>query len=248
MEASSETGPGPNRPRDPHTAKSPWKWEDHFGRKVDKDHPIWSKYVEVAAAHDNDVIGEMNRSMDIILVFSGLFSAVVTTFIVQVEQALATWDPAEYTAKLLQVMFRNQTNVLLHILDPSLELPTIDDYEEEYLPDVRITVLLWYISLELALLVAGGAVCVKMWLMEYRRSNRRHSLPYYRAIHHQRTYSSLRRWYIPELCDLLGTILLLDLVPFFSGLMFHSTLWRTGDWVFWDAVSFILGVYSCFLA
>ncbi|KAG8942433.1 hypothetical protein FRC03_003219, partial [Tulasnella sp. 419] len=228
--------------------KPEWTWEARFGHDVNKDDPIWSKYIEVAIAHDIDLIDSMDRGMDILLVFSGLFSAIVTTFVIQVEQDLATWDPTEYVAHLLETMFKEQLNPLLGVIAPSAPLPTIEGYTKENIREARVSVLLWYISLQLALLVAGGAVCVKMWLMEYKRSNNKYRIPYQRAIHHQRTYASFRSWYISQLGDFLGTILLLDLLPFFAGLLWHSNFWRTGNSIFWDLSSLMLGIYATFIA
>ncbi|KAG8931834.1 hypothetical protein FRC02_002069 [Tulasnella sp. 418] len=134
-------------------------------------------------------------------------------------------------------------------MGPSRRLPVLEEPEREdkYFP--TLTVFMWYISLDLSLLVAGGAVCMKLWLLEYRRSNSSYSIPYYnRALKHQETFASLKRWFIPEFGNLLGCIILLNLIPFFAGLTFHSNQWRTGNAMFSDIAYAILGVYSAFLA
>ncbi|KAG8953018.1 hypothetical protein FRC03_011947 [Tulasnella sp. 419] len=195
-----------------------WNWQDHFGRAVDKDDPIWKMYVDVATAHDGDVIETMNRTMDILLIFAGLFSAVVTALLVQMDQAIQPSEPNAFMAKVLKTISLKQLNPILHTLQPSLDLPSLEEYTEESISTIRITMILWYISLECALFVAGGAVCMKLWLVEYRRSNSKYRSSYHRAMHHQQTYASLRRWYVPEFGDLLGSIMMLDLIPFFFGL------------------------------
>ncbi|KAG8927124.1 hypothetical protein FRC02_008450 [Tulasnella sp. 418] len=218
-----------------------WNWHEHFGRRVCKDDPIWSAYVKVATAHDNDVIEALSRGMDILLVFSGLFSAVVTTFIVQVEPDLKAWDIPSHALKILIELYISSR-------DPGAINNNLLKYVEENIRYPRLSVGLWYISLYCALLVAGGAVCVKQWLLEYRRSNTLERVPYHRAIRHQENLTSLRRWLIPEFGDFLGCIVLLDLIPFFSGCLFHLSRWRIGDYSMYNLAACLLGVYSTFLA
>ncbi|KAG8910901.1 hypothetical protein FRC02_006922, partial [Tulasnella sp. 418] len=215
-----------NNKTQPRTSRRNWQeyfdkddplWTKRFGQTVDKDHPIWETYVEVAIVHDNDVIEGMDHAMDILLVFSALFAAVVTTFIVQVEQDLNVLDPASYTAKILNKIFTDQLNVILRFLDPNIETPQPDPFIEESPVRTTVATTLWYVSLDCALLVAGGAACLKQWILEYKRADRLHRVPYDRAIHHQERYAALRKWHISEFGDLLGCIMLLDLVPFFVG-------------------------------
>ncbi|KAG8925028.1 hypothetical protein FRC02_009967 [Tulasnella sp. 418] len=193
-----------------------WEWTKDFGRVVGKDDEIWRKYVQVATAYDNNVIGTVNHIMDIHLVFSAMFSAVVTTMIVQSDSGLQPRDQSEYLIKRLGKVFYDQFNLALQILQPPSGGPPFpyippDDYS------VNISLLLWYISLDLALLVAGGAVCMKIWLFEHQRRRTTHQVPYYRAIQHQQSFASLQKWFILEFGDLLGCILLFDLIPFFYG-------------------------------
>ncbi|KAG8938426.1 hypothetical protein FRC03_007264, partial [Tulasnella sp. 419] len=246
-----------NNRTQPRTTRRNWQeyfdkddplWTKRFGQTVDKDHPIWETYVEVAIVHDNDVIEGMDHAMDILLVFSALFAAVVTTFIVQVEQDLNVLDPASYTAKILNKIFTDQLNVILRFLDPNTETPQPDPFIEESPVRTTVATTLWYVSLDCALLVAGGAACLKQWILEYKRADRLHRVPYDRAIHHQERYAALRKWHISEFGDLLGCIMLLDLVPFFVGSVYHLDGDRTGTELFWDLTWGFVAAYSAFLA
>ncbi|KAG8944103.1 hypothetical protein FRC03_002175 [Tulasnella sp. 419] len=223
-------------------------WEERFGCTINKDHSIWEKYVQEARNYDKEVIDAMSYGMDVLLVFSGLFSAVVTTFIVQAEQDLLGWDPAEHTALVTTLIFRQLDILIKHLMGPSTRLPVLDPSSGENKYLATFTVFAWYISLDLSLLVAGGAVCMKLWLLEYRRANSSRSMAYYdRAMRHQETLAGLKRWFIPEFGNLLGCIVLLNLIPFFSGLTHHSGPWRTGNAMFWDVSYAMLGVYTAFL-
>ncbi|KAG8955503.1 hypothetical protein FRC03_011128 [Tulasnella sp. 419] len=195
-----------------------WDWKEHFGRQVNKDDPIWKRYMQVAKSYDDHIVGTINNSMDILLIFSGLFSAVVTTLIVQSDGCLGPEDKA--TSVMLDVgrVIFIQIDLLVKNLAPSDWRPAFS--MARYRSDgdsVNFPVILWYISLYGSLLVAGGAVCVKIWLLGYQRSNNEAQVPYHRAIHHQQSCANLQRWYIPEFGDLLACILLFNLVPFFYG-------------------------------
>ncbi|KAG8956950.1 hypothetical protein FRC03_010687 [Tulasnella sp. 419] len=201
---------------------SAWDWKESFGHPVYKDNPIWEKYVTLATTHDDVVIGAMNHNMDILLVFSGLFSAVVTTLIVQSDGGLLPPDQLLFVTKVLGKVIFDQLDQMLRVSDPSASAPTFPSiFTKDYSADTPV--LLWYISLDCALLVAGGAVCMKIWLLAYQRRNNAHQVSYYRAIYHQQNYANFRRWYVPQWGDILGCIVLINLIPFFYGCVLRFT-------------------------
>ncbi|KAJ3822633.1 hypothetical protein F5880DRAFT_652903 [Lentinula raphanica] len=74
--------------------------EDRQYYEHDPEARVWWVYLDEATAFDNDMIGELGDSLDILLVFAGLFSAVVTTFVAQSSQALSI-DYASLSASYL---------------------------------------------------------------------------------------------------------------------------------------------------
>ncbi|KAF9062529.1 hypothetical protein BDP27DRAFT_1233487, partial [Rhodocollybia butyracea] len=66
--------------------------EDERYHELDAEARVWWVYVDEATAFDNDVIKEMGASLDILLVFAGLFSTVLTTFAVETSKSLSR-DP-----------------------------------------------------------------------------------------------------------------------------------------------------------
>ncbi|KAG8805602.1 hypothetical protein FRC17_005439, partial [Serendipita sp. 399] len=106
---------------------------------------------------DEDFIDGCNRTMDALLVFAGLFSAVVTAFIVQIQQ-------------LLEKTPQDRTNELLLIVIQQLN-------SSDYQPDVTDTFtksgtvlaanLLFFGSLAVTLFAALGAILVKQWILSY---------------------------------------------------------------------------------
>ncbi|KAF8189234.1 hypothetical protein K438DRAFT_1593668, partial [Mycena galopus ATCC 62051] len=64
--------------------------DDAPGHELDENARIWLTYNDEANAYDTDWISALADSLDILLVFAGLFSAVLTTFVAQTSQALAS--------------------------------------------------------------------------------------------------------------------------------------------------------------
>ncbi|TFK44200.1 hypothetical protein BDQ12DRAFT_708197 [Crucibulum laeve] len=70
---------------------------------------VWVVYNEEATRADASLADGSNRGMDVLLVFTGLFSAVLTTFIIQSYQLLLP-DDATVTNQLLALMLALQLN------------------------------------------------------------------------------------------------------------------------------------------
>ncbi|KAF9058412.1 hypothetical protein BDP27DRAFT_1386142 [Rhodocollybia butyracea] len=84
--------------------------EDEQYHELDPEARIWRVYGDEAAAFDTDMVGELSDSLDILLVFAGLFSAVLTTFVAQTSQALSqdnTQLSASYLSELTMLVRAN---------------------------------------------------------------------------------------------------------------------------------------------
>ncbi|KAG2062635.1 hypothetical protein BDR04DRAFT_1036048, partial [Suillus decipiens] len=124
----------------------------------DKRSRFWGVYKRLAEEHDGEFLERYIGEMDIVLVFSGLFSAVSTGFVVAMESNLSP-DPSDTTNALLkqlvQIGLGNLTAVGSTPADPT----------STWSPTART---LWiqtiaYASLSMSLLAAFGAVLGKQW-------------------------------------------------------------------------------------
>ncbi|KIK35105.1 hypothetical protein CY34DRAFT_60729, partial [Suillus luteus UH-Slu-Lm8-n1] len=119
---------------------------------------FWGLYRRVAEEHDNEFLERYTSDMDIVLVFSGLFSAVSTSFIVAMESNLNP-DPSDTTHALLtQLVQIGLGNFTAPGSTPAAPAST-------WLPskaDIRIQSIA-YASLSMSLLAAFGAVLGKQW-------------------------------------------------------------------------------------
>ncbi|KAK0442913.1 hypothetical protein EV421DRAFT_1903881 [Armillaria borealis] len=128
---------------------------------------VWRTYEDESRNHDANMVEESRDNVDVLLVFAGLFSAVVTTFVVQTSQSLqpdytAMSASLLYESVLVQRAIANGSSV--NAIAPSPLNPTI-----AFVPattDVWVNGL-WFTSLFLSLTTALVAVLVKQWLHYY---------------------------------------------------------------------------------
>ncbi|KAG2092505.1 uncharacterized protein F5147DRAFT_536592, partial [Suillus discolor] len=124
----------------------------------DKRSRFWGVYKRVAEEHDGEFLERYTTDMDIVLIFSGLFSAVSTGSIVAMESNL-NHDPSDTTNALLkqlvQIGLGNLAEAGTAPVDPgSTWSPSASA--------VRIQMVA-YTSLSMSLLAAFGAVLGKQW-------------------------------------------------------------------------------------
>ncbi|KAJ7486932.1 hypothetical protein FB451DRAFT_957821, partial [Mycena latifolia] len=62
-------------------------------KELDPDARVWLVYNDESATFDNDMISESNDSLDILLVFAGLFAGVLTTFLSQTAGVITPRSP-----------------------------------------------------------------------------------------------------------------------------------------------------------
>ncbi|TFY53385.1 hypothetical protein EVG20_g10139, partial [Dentipellis fragilis] len=80
-----------------------WKGLDHNAR-------IWKVYLDETKMLDDDMVGAWRDTVEVLLVFAGLFSAVVSTFVVQTSQSLQP-DYSQVSAILLTELIDLQRTI-----------------------------------------------------------------------------------------------------------------------------------------
>ncbi|KAF9025242.1 hypothetical protein BDZ89DRAFT_1135549 [Hymenopellis radicata] len=137
--------------------------EDPYCEEIAPNARVWRTYVEEAGLltrswSDNLVMGSIQ---------AGLFSAVVTSFLVQISQKLEA-DFSEMSAILMHDLVLVQLSMVAGSSGSNLTAPSVDP-TMAFSPDT-ITVWingLWAVSLAASLVVALAAVLVKQWLHHY---------------------------------------------------------------------------------
>ncbi|TFK82455.1 hypothetical protein K466DRAFT_655706 [Polyporus arcularius HHB13444] len=168
------------------------------------------------------MIQDWKEEIDTLLVFAGLFSAVLTAFNIEAYQLLQQQPEDSVTAILTQISaqlnsftvnqnFVNSTSPADAALLPAFK-PTAFA--------VRLNTM-WFSSLVCSLLSASLGLLVKQWLREYLAGSSNISRESIRI--RQYRYEGLRRWCVPEIIMCLPILLQASLLLFFIGLL--DLLW-----------------------
>ncbi|KAJ3771365.1 hypothetical protein FB446DRAFT_740871 [Lentinula raphanica] len=187
--------------------------EDRQYYEHDSEARVWWVYLDEATAFDNDMIDELGDSLDILLVFAGLFSAVVTTFVTQTSQALSI----NYAS--LSASYLGEISIILRASGNSSSISQIPLTDTTFSPnagDIWVNGL-WFTSLTIALSVALFAVLAKQWLRQYMSIVT--GTPRERTFIRQFRFDGLKAWRVQAIIGILPVILHLSLVLFLIGLV-----------------------------
>ncbi|KAK0227807.1 hypothetical protein IW262DRAFT_1347315, partial [Armillaria fumosa] len=203
---------------------------------------VWKTYEDESRRHDANMVEESRDSVDVLLVFAGLFSAVVTTFVAQTSQSLqpdysAMSASLLYESVLVQRAIANGSPV--NSIAPSPINPTIT-----FVPattDVWVNGL-WFTSLFLSLTTALVAVLVKQWLHHYVALPS--GTPRDRSFTRQFRYSGFEKWHVQVVIGLLPVLMHLALAIFLSGLViFLHPLRAALSWIICAGTTILYAAY-----
>ncbi|KAF5327871.1 hypothetical protein D9619_004599 [Psilocybe cf. subviscida] len=186
-----------------------------FGEDIPKrDNDPFDVLLKPLLERDSKQCDAWKDEVQNILVFAGLFSAVITAFIVESYQKLQP-DPNDQIIMLLSRISDQLTtspNATIAPLIPSASPPFTPSRS-----DVRINIF-WFISLVLSLTVALIGIVTLQWLREHQRydSDMEPSIKF--ATFNARS-EGLQRWYVPRIFAGLPLLLQCALVLFFVGLV-----------------------------
>ncbi|KAJ3479862.1 hypothetical protein NLI96_g8762 [Meripilus lineatus] len=153
---------------------------EKYCRKEEKDYPdivlkpedanAWPELCDVLTKHDGDQVKGHYQNIDTLLVLSGLFSAVVTTLIVEANKRLQQ-DPADATVQLLHQISMQLTSLSVNsgFINSTYVPPSSLPFSLS--PSAVVIGVFWYMSLALSLVTASLGMLVKQWLREYQSTS-----------------------------------------------------------------------------
>ncbi|KAJ6599857.1 hypothetical protein DFH09DRAFT_901854, partial [Mycena vulgaris] len=119
---------------------------------MDKKTEFWNLYKPIADEHDKEFLEKYSTDLDTCLIFAGLFSAVSSAFIIQIQP-----DPNDMNQTLMRLLIHTVNNSIFSgsdiIIAPSPPPTTL----------VVVAQGLLYASLSCTLLAALLAVLGKQW-------------------------------------------------------------------------------------
>ncbi|KAF9007735.1 hypothetical protein BDZ89DRAFT_1144422 [Hymenopellis radicata] len=188
-----------------HTSKDDAEYyvnlKDPRGHELDPNSRIWHIYNAESRKHDARMMEGWNRSMDVLLVFTGLFSAVLTTFIIQT----------------YQMMIPDETDTLLSQLVNDSASRTLSSSSSSSAPATHWVNGLWFAALACSLSTALISMLAKQWLQAY--------IPHISGAARQKArirqsrYMQLDAWHIPAIINTLPILVHVALLLFFAGLI-----------------------------
>ncbi|KAK0485588.1 hypothetical protein EDD18DRAFT_1360755 [Armillaria luteobubalina] len=128
---------------------------------------VWRMYVDESKNHDVRMVAESRDSVNMLLIFASLFSAVVTTFISQTSQNLQP-DYAQMSASLLFEMVLIQCAIANGSSLNNIPVSSLNPFAK-FIPattDVWVNGV-WFMSFSLSLVTALVSMIVKQWLHHY---------------------------------------------------------------------------------
>ncbi|EIN03708.1 hypothetical protein PUNSTDRAFT_77636, partial [Punctularia strigosozonata HHB-11173 SS5] len=179
----------------------------------------WAYVYKRLQRHDKDMIEGYSGDIDSLLIFAGLFSAVLTAFIVDIYKELQP-NSGALSAQLLADISQQ----LHSISQGHASLPSAALAQSFHSPPHLIAVnSLWFLSLILSLGSALLGLFVKQWLREYILWTS--ISPIQHAIQLRRyRFEALQRWHVPSIVTLVPGLLQMSALLFVAGLV--VLLWQ----------------------
>ncbi|ESK83772.1 hypothetical protein Moror_11092 [Moniliophthora roreri MCA 2997] len=170
----------------------------------------WEKLMKAVNDCDDEMVKNWKEDIDTLLVFAGLFSAVVSAFTVESYRWLGE-DPGDATVVLLTQISNQLSNSSTPLDDVSSSTFKADDLS------IRVNTF-WFLSLILSLSSGLFALLSKQWLREHRRIVPTSSSAEALGLRYMRN-KSLEIWGVPSLLALLPILLEVALLLFFAGII-----------------------------
>ncbi|KZV78093.1 hypothetical protein EXIGLDRAFT_847812 [Exidia glandulosa HHB12029] len=187
-----------------------------IGGEMDDAARVWKVYRKEAMAFDSALLEGWSSTLDILLIFAGLFSAVATAFVIESYQFLQP-DNAAYTATALYILVAASNHSTGITLPPPPDL-SFGSSLARWINGLLFT------SILLSLAVALLSILVKQWITEYRARNNASSKSPRDWARRREVYShSLEAWPVAEVVSFLPVLLHLSLFLFVAGVV--AFLW-----------------------
>ncbi|CAE6449581.1 unnamed protein product, partial [Rhizoctonia solani] len=201
----------------------PWSHlePDEYGAELGREARIWKVYVEETDDWDAEQADGWNRSLDVLLVFAALFSAISTTFLIE-SSGMLKQDPNDVSAAALLAI----SQMLSTLTNSSAQNPpnipiTQQSDTSDFEPSQKAIIVntLWYLSLSLSIATSFLAMLAKDWCMSFSANRTGH--PWDQAHRRQRKWRMIEHWKMQELIVVLPSLIHVSLLLFAVGLCIY---------------------------
>ncbi|KAJ3521917.1 hypothetical protein NM688_g8951 [Phlebia brevispora] len=181
----------------------------------------WAEISNALNDVDAEKLEHCKDDIDTLLVFAGLFSAVLTAFVVESYTSLSP-DP---TDAMIQLLMQISIQTSSYTITPSfMNATTSPVLSLAFQPNPTAVIVnrFWFISLILSLITASFGILIKQWLREYKAVDSKHSSLRNRLRIRQFRYPALLKWKVFELVACLPLLIQVALGLFLLGLCFFT--------------------------
>ncbi|KAK7685871.1 hypothetical protein QCA50_011218 [Cerrena zonata] len=200
----------------PDTKEIPPNIEEKVQRvKIESDRTGWGRLSDLIRQYDRARVEDVKEDIDTLLVFAGLFSSVITAFIIESYKALQQ-QPEDTTNQILlhlsvQIASLTVSGNFVNSTIPSFTTPSFIPIKHSVLINT-----LWLLSLVFALITASLGILVKQWLHELMARDTQDprqqvKIRFFREV-------GVQKWQVFEIAAALPLLLQLALFLFFIGL------------------------------
>ncbi|KAN0118870.1 hypothetical protein V8E52_004642 [Russula decolorans] len=183
----------------------------------ENDSEMWNMYLDEVKEEDKRIIDAWKDDANSLVTFTGLFSAIVGTFIIEFYKKLSS-DSGDQTVALLQQ--------ISHQLPNSQNIPYSNTANQPSPPGTAMVWVnaLWLISLVLSLTCALIATLLQQWARRYIETPKSPNILRHRARVRSLLLFGTRLYKIHLIVEILPTLLHLSVYLFLGGLVitFHT--------------------------
>ncbi|KAJ7164205.1 hypothetical protein C8R46DRAFT_309520, partial [Mycena filopes] len=183
---------------------------------------LWAVYVSEAEKYDKALVESWKSDMEGLLIFAGLFSAILTAFLIESYKTLNS-NSGDVTVHLLmqisqQLATSTSTNVSALLIPAPLPVP--------FTPAATSLICnaLWFISLGFSLACAMLATLLQQWARDFLHKADLRSAPVIRARIFSYLYYGLQRFQMHTMVEVIPLLLHGSLLFFLCGLVAFLTL------------------------
>ncbi|KAH8982743.1 hypothetical protein EDB86DRAFT_2969565 [Lactarius hatsudake] len=214
----------------------------------DSSGKLWSIYLAEADEYDEEITELWRGEADSILVFTGLFSGVISTFLSMSYNDL--FPNLTYTTNALLAQVSQQIVDISKGLppqsDPTLVPTLVNDLVFTPPPSAIRVNIIWFLSLVLSIVSALNATLFQQWARRYLEVTRRREAPHKRARTRAYMFDGVKSFKMSRAVKAMPMLLHLSIFLFFAGLI--DFLWNTNSTVGHWVLGFILAFAFAYFA
>ncbi|KZP12364.1 hypothetical protein FIBSPDRAFT_1050087 [Athelia psychrophila] len=190
-----------------------------------------------ATMYDRGLVDGWSKDTDGIFIFAGLFSAIVTAFILESYGGLKP-DPNATTVALLQQISQQLAGNAVQ--NPTLTLESFSPTSSA----VRVNTC-WFLSLSLALTSALAAALVQQWVHYYTQAIQRRPAPHLQARIRRYLFNGIEKYKISALVEGIPALLHVAVFLFFAGLL--DFIYAIDPTIAWSTLPIIAACGSLYI-